>query len=62
MCRPFACFLWLNLDSGGPKGLGELPMDGPAPAIVNAIEDAIGASINQVPLMPEDLMRVMSGP
>ena len=47
-------------DSGGPKGLGELPMDGPAPAIVNAIEDAIGTSINHVPLMPEDLMKVMS--
>ena len=24
----------------GAKGIGELPMDGPAPAIVNAIEDA----------------------
>jgi len=33
-------------------------MDGPAPAIVNAIEDAIGVSINRVPLMPEDLMRI----
>src|SRR5271170_7812445 len=27
----------------GAKGIGELPMDGPAPAIVNAIEDALGA-------------------
>ena len=53
-------FFVAGSDSGGPKGLGELPMDGPAPAIVNAIEDAIGASINHVPLMPEDLMRVMS--
>ena len=26
----------------GAKGIGELPMDGPAPAIVNAIEDALG--------------------
>ena len=25
----------------GAKGIGELPMDGPAPAIVNAIEDAL---------------------
>jgi CO/xanthine dehydrogenase Mo-binding subunit len=59
---PIRVFFVPNLGSGGPKGLGELPMDGPAPAIVNAIEDATGASINQVPLMPEDLMRVMSGP
>ena len=27
---------------GGAKGIGELPMDGPAPAIVNAIENATG--------------------
>ena len=47
---------------GGAKGIGELPMDGPAPAIVNAIEDALGAShpaLNHVPLMPERLMHAM---
>jgi len=54
---PIRVFFVRTSDSGGPKGLGELPMDGPAPAIVNAIEDAIGASINRVPLMPEDLMK-----
>jgi CO/xanthine dehydrogenase Mo-binding subunit len=43
----------------GAKGIGELPMDGPAPAILNAIEDAIGASVNHIPLMPEDLMKTM---
>jgi len=40
----------------GAKGIGELPMDGGAPAILNAIENAIGISFNHVPLMPEDLM------
>ena len=30
----------------GAKGIGELPMDGPAPAIVNAIEDALGIPFN----------------
>jgi len=44
----------------GAKGIGELPMDGPAPAILNAIEDAIGASVNSIPLMPEMLMKVMT--
>jgi CO/xanthine dehydrogenase Mo-binding subunit len=39
----------------GAKGIGELPMDGPAPAIVNAIENATGIAFNQVPLMPEDV-------
>nr|MBA3321535.1 xanthine dehydrogenase family protein molybdopterin-binding subunit [Pyrinomonadaceae bacterium] len=41
---------------GGAKGIGELPMDGPAPAILNAIEHATGISFNQVPLMPEVMM------
>ena len=41
---------------GGAKGIGELPMDGPAPAILNAIENATGVSFNQVPLMPEAMM------
>jgi CO/xanthine dehydrogenase Mo-binding subunit len=41
---------------GGAKGIGELPMDGPAPAILNAIENAIGISFNQIPLMPEAVM------
>jgi len=40
----------------GAKGIGELPMDGAAPAILNAIENATGVSFTQVPLMPEVLM------
>jgi CO/xanthine dehydrogenase Mo-binding subunit len=39
----------------GAKGIGELPHDGPAPAIVNAIRDAIGVGFNAIPLLPEDL-------
>lgn len=45
---------------GGAKGIGELPMDGAAPAILNAIENATGVSFNHVPLMPEMLMEQMS--
>jgi CO/xanthine dehydrogenase Mo-binding subunit len=45
----------------GAKGIGELPMDGAAPAILNAIESATGVSVNHVPLMPESLMREMEG-
>ncbi|HSD46800.1 MAG TPA: molybdopterin cofactor-binding domain-containing protein, partial [Pyrinomonadaceae bacterium] len=41
---------------GGAKGIGELPMDGAAPAILNAIENATGVSFNRVPLMPELLI------
>jgi CO/xanthine dehydrogenase Mo-binding subunit len=39
----------------GAKGLGELPHDGPAPAILNAIRDATGVGFNSIPLLPEDL-------
>ena len=45
----------------GAKGIGELPMDGPAPAILNAIEHATGLSINHIPLMPEALMEALGG-
>ena len=41
----------------GAKGIGELPMDGPAPAILNAIEDATGISFKHIPLLPEMLMQ-----
>jgi CO/xanthine dehydrogenase Mo-binding subunit len=41
----------------GAKGIGELPHDGPAPAILNAIRDAIGVSFTSIPLLPEDLFQ-----
>jgi len=44
----------------GAKGIGELPMDGPAPAIVNAIGDALGSRFNSVPLLPEDIFEAVS--
>src|SRR3981189_3034865 len=43
----------------GAKGIGELPMDGPAPAIVNAVEDAIGVRFHSIPLLPEDLFEAL---
>jgi len=43
----------------GAKGVGELPMDGPAPAILNAIEDALGVAIDRAPALPEDIMEAV---
>ena len=40
---------------GGPfgaKGLGELPMDGPAPAVVNALRN-LGLDVRDIPATPE---------
>ena len=43
----------------GAKGIGELPIDGPAPAIVNALANATGLPLTSIPVMPEALMRAM---
>ena len=44
----------------GAKGLGELPMDGPAPAILNAVADATGADPCTIALTPERLMNLLT--
>ena len=41
---------------GGAKGIGELPMDGAAPAIFNAVAHATGLEPCDLPLTPERLM------
>jgi len=43
----------------GAKGIGELPLDGTAPAIANAIAHATGASITRVPVTPEILSELL---
>jgi CO/xanthine dehydrogenase Mo-binding subunit len=44
----------------GAKGVGELPMDGAAPAVAAAVENALGARVNDIPATPERLLAVMS--
>jgi CO/xanthine dehydrogenase Mo-binding subunit len=44
----------------GAKGLGELPIDGPAPAIVNAIR-SLGVDVREVPATPEIVMLAARG-
>lgn len=43
----------------GAKGIGELPMNGVAPAILNAVENATGVSFTHIPLLPETIMEAM---
>lgn len=45
---------------GGAKGLGELPMDGGAPAIAAAIEHAANIVAHDLPLLPEQLWALQS--
>jgi CO/xanthine dehydrogenase Mo-binding subunit len=43
----------------GAKGVGELPIDGPAPATVNAIR-SLGLDVRDIPATPERILRCAS--
>jgi CO/xanthine dehydrogenase Mo-binding subunit len=43
----------------GAKGIGELPLDGTAPAIANAISHATGLNITRIPVTAEILMEML---
>jgi CO/xanthine dehydrogenase Mo-binding subunit len=45
----------------GAKGVGELPMDVGAPAVVAAIHDATGVWIHELPASPERILAAMHG-
>lgn len=47
---------------GGPfgaKGIGEIPMDGPAPAVAQAIEQATGIVLDALPMTPERVIAAL---
>lgn len=43
----------------GVKGVGEMTANSPIPAIVNAIYDAIGVRIDEIPITPEKVLRAL---
>lgn len=43
----------------GVKGVGEMTANSPIPAIVNAIHDAIGVRIDELPITPELVLRAL---
>jgi len=43
----------------GAKGMGEMTANPPAPAIVNAVHDAVGVWITDLPLTPERVLRAL---
>jgi CO/xanthine dehydrogenase Mo-binding subunit len=45
--------------AGGAKGIGELPFDGVAPAVANAVAAATGADPRSIPLTPERLLDML---
>jgi putative selenate reductase molybdopterin-binding subunit len=45
----------------GVKAVAEIPMDGVAPAVANAVYDAVGARVKELPLTPEKVWKAMRG-
>jgi CO/xanthine dehydrogenase Mo-binding subunit len=44
----------------GMKGVGEMTANSPIPAIANAITDAIGVQITELPITPEKVLRALA--
>jgi len=45
----------------GAKGIGELPMNVAAPAVIDAIHDAVGVWITDLPATPEKVLAALGG-
>jgi putative selenate reductase molybdopterin-binding subunit len=45
----------------GAKAVAEIPLDGVAPAVGNAILDACGVSLTKIPALPEEIWRALTG-
>jgi putative selenate reductase molybdopterin-binding subunit len=45
----------------GVKAVAEIPLDGVAPAVGNAVADAVGVLIRDIPLTPEKVWRALRG-
>jgi putative selenate reductase molybdopterin-binding subunit len=59
---PTEVFLVQTMEASGPfgaKSIGEIAIDGVAPAVRNAILDATGVAINEIPLTPERVWRAL---
>ena len=55
-------YLVQTMEKSGPfgaKAIAEIPKDGVAPAIRNAIADATGTRINNLPFTPERVWNAM---
>ncbi len=52
---------WEPTHPFGVKAVAEIPLDGVAPAVINAVYDAVGVSIPRIPLTPERVWRALQG-
>ena len=59
---PMEVYLVQTMEPSGPfgaKSVGEIAIDGVAPAVRNAILDATGVAVNALPLTPERVWRAL---
>ena len=59
---PMEVFLVQTMEESGPfgaKSVGEIAIDGVAPAVRNAILDATGVTVDELPLTPERVWRAL---
>jgi CO/xanthine dehydrogenase Mo-binding subunit len=57
----FMEFPYANPGPYAAKGIGEMPIDGPAPAIASAVADALGGEfVNELPVLPEKIMEAVA--
>jgi putative selenate reductase molybdopterin-binding subunit len=52
---------WEPTHPFGVKAVAEIPLDGVAPAVINAVHDAVGVLIPRLPLTPERVWRAIRG-
>ncbi|WP_022661545.1 xanthine dehydrogenase family protein molybdopterin-binding subunit [Paucidesulfovibrio longus] len=51
-----------TIEHSGPfglKGVGEVGMNGPLPAVASALSDALGVHVNRAPVSPETVLRML---
>ncbi len=44
----------------GAKAVAEIPINGPAPAVANAIYNAVGVRVRECPITPEKILKNMT--
>jgi CO/xanthine dehydrogenase Mo-binding subunit len=57
-----ACLALEDDEPSGPmglKGMGELGIHGPGPAVAQALQDAIGLSVTRLPVSPETVLSAL---
>ena len=50
---------WEPTGPFGAKSVAEVPTNGPAPAIANAIRHALGVRLTQLPMTPDRVLRAL---